>query len=48
MIIIIIIKKRNFIPIRLCKKLFRNNPPAYSLVLALMEKHSEGVRTALM
>ena len=30
------------------KKLFKDNPAAYSLVLALMGKYSEGVRTALM
>ena len=29
------------------KKLFKDNPAAYSLVLALMGKYSEGVRTAL-
>ena len=29
------------------KKLLKDNPPAYSLVLALMGKYSEGVRTAL-
>ena len=29
------------------KKLFKNNPPAYSLVLALMGKYLEGVKTAL-
>ena len=29
------------------KKLFKDNPPAYSLVLALMGKYSEAVRTAL-
>ena len=30
------------------KKLFKDNPAAYSLVLALMGKYSEGVKTALM
>ena len=29
------------------KKLFKNNPPAYALVLALMGKYSDAVKVAL-
>ena len=41
-------KKEALFQLDYAKKLFKNNPPAYALVLALMQKHSEGVRTALM
>ena len=41
-------KKEALFQLDYAKKLFKNNPPAYSLVLALMQKYAEGVRTALM
>ena len=47
-LIIIIKKKEALFQLDYAKKLFKNNPPAYSLVLALMQKYSEGVRNALM
>ena len=40
-------KKEVFFQLDYAKKLFKDNPPAYSLVLALMGKYSEGVRNAL-
>jgi len=40
-------KKEVLFQIDYAKKLFKNNPPAYSLVLALMGKYLEGVKTAL-
>ena len=40
-------KKEVLIQLDYAKKLFKDNPPAYSLVLALMGKYSEGVKTAL-
>ena len=41
-------KKEVLFQLDYAKKLFKDNPPAYSLVLALMGKYSEGVRIALM
>ena len=41
-------KKEVLFQLDYAKKLFKDNPPAYSLVLALMGKYSEGVKTALM
>ena len=41
-------KKEVLFQLDYAKKLFKDNPPAYALVLALMGKYSEGVRTALM
>ena len=40
-------KKEVLFQIDYAKKLFKNNPPANSLVLALMGKYLEGVKTAL-
>jgi hypothetical protein len=40
-------KKEVLFQLDYAKKLFKNNPPAYSLVLALMGKYSEGVKNAL-
>ena len=40
-------KKKALFQLDYAKKLFKNNIPAYSLVLALMGKYSEGVRKAL-
>ena len=40
-------KKEVLFQLDYAKKLFKDNPPAYSLVLALMGKYSEGVRIAL-
>ena len=40
-------KKKVLFQLDYAKKLFINNPPAYSLVLALMGKYSDGVKTAL-
>ena len=40
-------KKEVLFQLDYAKKLFKDNPPAYSLVLALIGKYSEGVRTAL-
>ena len=40
-------KKEVLFKLDYAKKLFKDNPPAYSLVLALMGKYSEGVKTAL-
>ena len=40
-------KKKVLFQLDYAKKLFINNIPAYSLVLALMGKYSEGVKTAL-
>ena len=41
-------KKEVLFQLDYAKKLFKDNPPAYSLVLALMGKYSEGVKTALL
>ena len=41
------IKKEVLFQIDYAKKLFKNNPPAYSLILAIMGKYLEGVKTAL-
>ena len=41
-------KKEVLFQLDYAKKLFKDNPSAYSLVLALMGKYSEGVKTALM
>ena len=40
-------KKEVLFQLDYAKKLFKDNPPAYSLVLALMGKYSEGVKNAL-
>ena len=40
-------KKEVLFQLDYAKKLFKDNPPAYALVLALMGKYAEGVRTAL-
>jgi len=40
-------KKEVLFQLDYAKKLFKDNPPAFSLVLALMGKYSEGVKTAL-
>ena len=40
-------KKEVLFQLDYAKKLFKDNPPAYSLVLALMGKYFEGVKTAL-
>ena len=40
-------KKEILFQLDYAKKLFKDNPPAYSLVLALMGKYSEAVRSAL-
>ena len=41
------IKKEVLFQIDYAKKLFKNNPPAYSLILAIIGKYLEGVKTAL-
>lgn len=40
-------KKKVLFQLDYAKKLFKDNPPAYALVLALMGKYSEGVKKAL-
>jgi len=40
-------KKEALFQIDYAKKLFKNNPAAYSLILAIMGKYLEGVKTAL-
>ena len=40
-------KKEIYFSLDYAQKLFKDNPPAYSLVLALMGKYTEGVRKAL-